>query len=124
MGCGVCIGDAAWGRVCQRAQRFPRAQTAGGTEAQAQAHKNWQERPEHAVGKGSLAYYAAVFRTARSIDKIIAAHGTIVPELDNRNGHRKVAARIALGGGLMHPECEAAMRSQILTWEGFSGPRV
>ena len=43
-----------------------------------------------------------------------------MPELDNRNGHRKVAARIALGGGLMHPECEAAMRSQILTWEGLS----
>ena len=67
---------------------------------------------------------ADIDRVEIAIDKIIAARGTIVPELDNRNGHRKVAARIALGGGLMHPECEAAMRSQILTWEGLSGPRV
>ena len=67
---------------------------------------------------------ADIDRVEIAIDKIIAARGTIVPELDNRNGHRKVAARITLGGGLMHPECEAAMRSQILTWEGLSGPRV
>ena len=58
----------------------------------------------------------------------LTPRGTIVLELDNRNDHRKVAARISLGGGLLHPECEAAMRAQVAvdgcTWEGLSGPRV
>jgi hypothetical protein len=58
-----------------------------------------------------------------AFDKIIEASGTIVEELDNRNGHRKVASRICLGG-MLHPECEAAMRAQVATWAGLSGPRA
>jgi hypothetical protein len=53
--------------------------------------------------------------------KIIAAEGTIVGELDNRNGHRKVAARLVR---TMHPECVAAMARQCASWLGLSGPRA
>ena len=64
-----------------------------------------------------------IMKIRDAFDKIIEAQGTIVEELDNRNGHRKVASRIALAG-MLRPECEEAMRAQVATWEGLSGPRA
>eukprot|EP01050_Picozoa_sp_SAG11_P034308 SAG11_NODE_12061_length_723_cov_2.363782_1_plen_97_part_00 len=58
-------------------------------------------------------------------DAIIAAFGTIVDEYDNRNGHRKVAARLTKMDleQRMLPQCAEAMKAQQDTWAGMSGPR-
>ena len=51
---------------------------------------------------------------------IIEHSGTVVPDLDNRKGHRKDASRLELGGKLI-PEAAAALDEQLKTFEGLSG---
>ena len=51
-------------------------------------------------------------RFATAVCKIIKKQGTIVTELDNRNGHRKVASRMFIGGRLCQ-KAKAALREQL-----------
>ena len=56
-----------------------------------------------------------------AIAAIIEAGGTIVEELDNRNGHRKVAARLTLAKlrADLHPDCVKAMEAQLLRYKSL-----
>lgn len=87
--------------------------------------------PEAAWRTMSTMWTSAAIKPARiiadidrfrfALERIIEARGTIVAALDNRNGHRKVAARLMR---TMHPEVHAAMVEQQATWTGLSGPRL
>ena len=65
-------------------------------------------------------------RTQHALVQIIAHRGTIVPDLDNRSGHRKDASRKYLGGKLagLCDEDAAALEEQLKLGRGISGPRV
>ena len=59
-------------------------------------------------------------RVTKMPPKKIEHSGTVVPDLDNRKGHRKDASRLELGGKLI-PEAAAALDEQLKTFEGLSG---
>ena len=61
-------------------------------------------------------------RFSVAVDAIVKEKGCIVLELDNRNGHRKAASRASRGGKLL-PGALVALKAQMLTWKGLSGPR-
>jgi hypothetical protein len=56
------------------------------------------------------------------VDAIVKEEGCIVLALDNRNGHRKAASPASRGGKLL-PGALVALKAQMLTWKGLSGPR-
>ena len=61
------------------------------------------------------------------IDRSNIAHrGIIVPDLDNRSGHRKDASRKYFGGNVagLCDEDATALEEQLNLGRGISGPRV
>ena len=90
-------------------------------------HKDSYKTVSHAFAKlTSEEIIKDIDRTQHALVQIIAHRGTIVPDLDNRNGHRKVASRKYLAGKLagLCDEDAAALEEQLNLGRGVSGGRA
>ena len=94
-----------------------------GTPAQAWGtmYKCWNHAGQGAVSSKRI--MEDIDRVKHALITIIEHSGTVVPDLDNRKGHRKEASRLELGGKLI-PEAAAALDEQLKTFEGLSGPAL
>ena len=90
-------------------------------------HKDSYKTVSHAFAKlSSEEIIKDIDRTQHALVQIIAHRGTIVPDLDNRSGHRKDASRKYLGGKLagLCDEDAAALEEQLNLSRGVSGARA
>ena len=93
-----------------------------GTPAQAweTMYKCWCHKGQGAVNSKRI--IEDIDRVKHALITIIEHSGTVVPDLDNRKGHRKDASRLELGGKLI-PEAAAALDEQLKTFKGLSGAK-
>ena len=89
-------------------------------------HKDSYKTVSHAFTKlSSEEIIKDIDRTQHALVQIIAHRGTIVPDLDNRSGHRKDASRKYFGGNVagLCDEDAAALEEQLSLSRGVSGTR-